>query len=283
MIPTRSQHEALAASRQIHACGLNFGYGQLISGGTRGLAAAASRRARQGARGFNGFTQETQAATVQLTSRGRAQRAQRSGLRLARQSLNPATSAGAAIRWRRHADPDSSGRFLSLRCPCSHGRVCISPIPNGTPFHGCQSVFFRHSVPDTAGQFRARFPKKPTESQEPGSIGGTAFIVYFAATATPSPLEVGSEIIGSPLPSAEFQATMRVADGSFASAADFNLKAEVVTQFRGHPARRATFDATNGHTYTFLTFFYSSTRLYFIFAPAGTQFQRISQSFLALA
>lgn len=136
---------------------------------------------------------------------------------------------------------------------------------------------------DAAGQFKARFPRKPIERQEPGSIGGTGFIVYAAATTKPSPLEVGCESIGSPQPSANFQATMRVADGSFASAADLNVKTEVVTRFRGRPARQGTFGGRKRQKYTLLTFFYSRTRLYFIFGTAGRQFQGLSQSFVALS
>lgn len=135
---------------------------------------------------------------------------------------------------------------------------------------------------DTAGQFRARFPAKPTYRQEPGSLGGTGFIVYVAVTKKPSPMEVGVEVIGTPVPSTQFRAQLGLANRSFAAAIDLTARKDLAIRFDGHVARQTTLVAPNGKTYTLMSFFYTGTRLYFLFASAGERFNGLARSFVAL-
>jgi hypothetical protein len=100
-------------------------------------------------------------------------------------------------------------------------------------------------------------------------------------SAKPYPQEVGEEAVKSPLHSSDYQATLRVGEQDFAATANLSLKKPSVTVFRGYPARKVTMSGS-GATYTMLAFFYSGTRFYWIFAPAGERFHGLLQSFALL-
>jgi len=154
--------------------------------------------------------------------------------------------------------------------PSASARLSSSPTDVGAVY------------PDVAGHFRARFRGKPTAREGRGTIGGNSFTAHYEVSTKPYPTEVGEETVKTPLPSSDYQATLRVGEDNFAAVANLTPKKPSVTFFRGYPARQVTMSATDGETYTMLAFFYSKRRFYWVFAPAGQRFHGVVQSFALL-
>jgi hypothetical protein len=136
-------------------------------------------------------------------------------------------------------------------------------------------------ITSSEGHFRARFPSQPTEQTVPETIGSEKVTIHAAVVGAPV-TEIAAEDSSIAIPASEYQTTLRLALSTFAGVTNSQASPQLATTFRGQPARTATFTIAGREQLSALIFFYSQTRLYYLVAETGAQFNELEASFVAL-
>jgi hypothetical protein len=135
---------------------------------------------------------------------------------------------------------------------------------------------------DDIGHFRARFPRQPVVSAQPGSFGPISFRIRLAVTREPL-AEVEWASLSQALPADAFDLTLRSAVDGFTSASGFTLDQSKVTTFQGHPAQEARLSRrTAGLRITMIAFFYDAKTMYLLVGADGQTWNDLKSSFVVL-
>jgi hypothetical protein len=169
------------------------------------------------------------------------------------------------------------------------GTVRSRDFPSGSPVPSATASATTESTTAPAGELityaeghlRARFPSRPTERRDSGTVDGLTFVTHTAAAPAPVTL-AAAEDINQPLPESAYQATLRATIGGFAATSGLTLKSQTATTFEGHVARTGALTSPTGTPYTLLALVYTSARLYLLFTESGRTFTAFASSFAAL-
>jgi hypothetical protein len=132
------------------------------------------------------------------------------------------------------------------------------------------------------GHFSAKFPAQPTEIAIPAQAAGTVQVALHGATCSNPMTEVALETTSQPVQPFQQQDFMQLALSSIATPVGLVDDGEAASTYKGHPARTATFNSSDGKQVTAMAVFYSTSRLYVLVAGRGAAFTNLLSSFEAL-